>query len=175
VRVASAAGPLGGFAPGERLPVSVSISHAEGLALCAAALSGPDAGRPRRTVGIDLGALELRSPALVATFFTEDEQRFVRDAPWWERDLRANLVWGAKEAVLKALGLGLSVDTVGLCCLPAFRARDGDGWSISPSGAEWRPFRAACSPTVLPRGGTVHGVWRTFPGLVAAVAWHAAS
>jgi phosphopantetheinyl transferase (holo-ACP synthase) len=169
-RVAPEFGPAAGFAPGERLPVSVSISHAEGRALCAAAFTEPVDDGSRRALGIDLGMIEPRSPGLVGTFFTEEEQGFVRDAPPSQRDLRANLIWCAKEAVLKALGLGLTVDTRDLCCrLEPGRADPGE-WPIAPAGGEWRPFVAACGPALVPGGGAIRGIWRSFPGFVGALA-----
>jgi phosphopantetheinyl transferase (holo-ACP synthase) len=169
-RLAPEAGPVGGFAPGERLPISVSISHAEGHALCAATCSGPADGMARRTLGVDLGLVEPRSRAFVVTFFTEDEQRFVRDASPSERGLRANLIWCAKEAVLKVLGLGLTVDTRDLSCLPEPGQADPAEWPIAPADDRWRPFVGTCGPALLPRGGTIRGIWRSFPGFVGALA-----
>jgi 4'-phosphopantetheinyl transferase len=171
-RLAPEARPIAGFAPGERLPVSVSISHAEGHALCAATALERDGARPQ--LGIDLGRIEPRSRELVDTFFTDDERRLVGDAPPGERALDANLVWCAKEAVLKALGLGLTVDTRDLSCLPAPGLADRSEWRVAPRGDEWRPFVAACGPRVVPGGATIHGIWRTFPGFVAALATHRA-
>lgn len=169
-RVAPEADPVAGFAAGERLPISLSISHAEGHALCAATWSDPvDDGSPR-TLGIDLGLVEPRSREFAQTFFTDDEQRFVRCAPPWEHGERANLVWCAKEAVLKALGLGLTVDTFNLSCLPAADAADAAEWALSPATGEWSPFVARCSAALLPGGGTIRGIWRAFPGFVGALA-----
>jgi 4'-phosphopantetheinyl transferase len=168
-RLARDAYPIAAFAPGERLPVSVSISHAEGHALCAATCATVDGGS-RATLGIDLGRVEPRSRELVATFFTDDEQRFVRDAPALRRDLRANLIWCAKEAVLKALGLGLTVDTLDLTCLPERGPIDPAVWSLAPAGDAWRPFVARCGPALAPGEGTIRGIWRAFPGFVGALA-----
>lgn len=169
-RVAAECGPVAGFAGGERLPISVSISHAEGHALCAATWSDPADERSRRTLGIDLGLLEPRSREFAETFFTDDEQHFVRRAPPWEHGERANLVWCAKEAVLKALGVGLTVDTFNLSCLPAAVASDPTEWALSPATGEWSPFVATCSAALLPGGGTIRGIWRAFPGFVGALA-----
>jgi phosphopantetheinyl transferase len=169
-RLAPDAAPVGGFAPGDRLPVAVSISHAGGRALCAAAPSAPGEAGSLLGLGIDLGELEPRSDELVRTFFTAGEQRLVRDAPAGERDLRANLVWCAKEAVLKSLGLGLTIDTLELTCLPDNGNADPRQWSLAPAEGSWHPFTATCRPSLLPGGGEIRGIWSTFPGLVAALA-----
>jgi 4'-phosphopantetheinyl transferase len=172
-RRAPGARPVAGFAPGERLPIAVSISHAEGHALAAAtAIGSPPGGARPRSLGVDLGLVEPRSPAFVGTFFTDEEQRFVAGAPPPERDLRANLVWCAKEAVLKALGLGLTVDTILLSCLPASGPADPAEWPLAPPGGEWRPFVAACGAVLGASGGRVRGIWRTFGPFVAALASH---
>jgi 4'-phosphopantetheinyl transferase len=190
VRIAPEAGQVAGFGPGERLPIAVSISHIEGHAMCAATCSetvgdrasppalrlGARRGRTgaRRTLGVDLGAIEPRSPELVAAFFTADEQRFVRDAPPSERDLGANLIWCAKEAVLKALGVGLTVDTLDLSCLPQPGQADPAEWPMAPADHEWRPFIATCRQALVPGGATIRGIWCSFPGFVGALASYAA-
>lgn len=153
-RLAPEAAPVAGLSPGERLPVQVSISHAEGYALCAAA----EAGGPG--IGIDLGRIEPRSAALQATFFTGAERRWVDEAPAGDTDLRSNLVWCAKEAVLKAVGLGLVVDTLALDCRPEETPADPATWPLAPAGGEWRTFTATCTPDLLPGGGVVRGIWR---------------
>jgi 4'-phosphopantetheinyl transferase len=170
-RLAPEASPVDGFAPSERLPVSVSVSHAEGYALCAATCSGSAADESSlRTLGVDLGYIEARSTGFVDTFFTEDEQRFVRDAPSSERPLRANLIWCAKEAALKALGLGLAADTRNVSCLPVPGCADLAEWSMKPAAPCWHPFIATCGPTLVPGGETIRGIWRSFPGFVGALA-----
>jgi phosphopantetheinyl transferase (holo-ACP synthase) len=167
-RLALEAAPIAGFAPGERLPVSVSISHHEGRALCAAAWIGP--GAPWRAVGIDLGRIEPRSAGLQRTFFTDGEQRWIGAAPSGEADLRANLVWCAKEAALKALGLGLTVDTRWLDCLPEDTPADPTHWPLRPPGGGWRRFGVRCAPALLPEGALLRGAWRAFDGFVGALA-----
>ena len=169
-RIAPEAGGMAGFAPGERLPISVSISHTEGYALCAATCSASATDGARRALGVDLGRSEPRSHGFVGTFFTPDEQGFLRDAPPRDRARRANLIWCAKEAVLKALGLGLTVDTIELSCLPGSGAADPAEWPLTPADDAWRPFVARCGPGLVPGGGTIRGVWRSFPGFVAALA-----
>jgi NAD(P)-dependent dehydrogenase (short-subunit alcohol dehydrogenase family) len=79
-----------------------------------------------------------------------------------------------KEAVLKALGLGLTVDTREVSCLPGDGPADPGAWPLAPQDGAWRPFGAACSPALLCRRGTLAGIWRTVPGFVVALALHAA-
>jgi phosphopantetheinyl transferase len=170
-RVAPEAGAMARFGPGERLPISISISHAAGHALCAATWSAPSGDGVHPALGIDLGVVEPRSREFVETFFTDDEQRFVRRAAPWEHGERANLVWCAKEAVLKALGVGLTVDTFHLSCLPAAEVANPAEWALSPAaGGDWSAFVATCSAALVPGGGTVRGIWRAFPGFVGALA-----
>lgn len=168
-RLAPEVGSVAGFAPGERLPVSVSISHAEGHALCAATTTGRAGDATHRALGIDLGFLEPRSPAFVETFFTGHERREVRDTAPCERDVCANLIWCAKEAVLKVLGVGLTVDTRELTCLPEPGPTDEAYWPLAPADREWRPFVAVCRPSLVPGGETIRGLWRSFPGFVGAL------
>ncbi len=171
-RLAPELAEIAGLAPGELLPVSVTISHVDACALCAAAPWRVEGGGARRALGIDLGRIEPRSPAFLETFLVEDERRFVRDAAGRERDVRANLVWCAKEAVLKAVGLGLTVDTLELSCRPGVDLADPAEWRMAPSDGDWRPFVATCGPALLPGGGNVLGIWRTFSGFVGALASH---
>lgn len=170
-RLAPEASPVAGFQPGERLPVTVTISHTAGHALSAATWCPPRAGGAAApALGADLGVVEPRSPAFLETFFTDAEQRWVRDAPWWERDVRANFVWCAKEAVLKALGLGLTVDTRAVECRTEPGVADPAEWPLAPAGDAWGPFLATCSATLVPGGASIRGVWRCLPGFVAALA-----
>lgn len=89
----------------ERLPMSLSISHSHGHALCALC-AGPGA-----TVGADLEFIEARDPSFTADFFTPAEQAAVAAAPEHLGAARVTALWSAKEAVLKALRAGLRVDT----------------------------------------------------------------
>ena len=79
------------FAGGKALPLFVSISHRDGLALAAVS---------ELPVGADLELIEPRSAAFVRDFFTAREAA-----------LEPNLVWSAKESALKCLGVGLRADT----------------------------------------------------------------
>ncbi len=175
-RLAPEAEATAGFQPGARLPVTVTISHTAGHALAAATWCPPRTGAQTPALGADLGVVEPRSPAFLETFLTDAEQRWVRDAPWWERDVRANFVWCAKEAVLKALGLGLTVDTRAVECRTEQGPADRVTWPLAPADDAWSPFLALCDPTLVPGGASLRGVWRRLPGFVGALAsWTAPS
>ena len=106
---------------GERLPWTLSISHRglHGLAVLADA--------PGRTLGADLETVEPRDPAFIRAFFTPGEVAAVAELSEGT-DLVVARTWSAKEAVLKALGVGLrrdprEVEITG-CASPA-----ANGWS----------------------------------------------
>jgi 4'-phosphopantetheinyl transferase len=135
--------PYARSAGGEELPVSLSISHAAGHALAAAA----DAG----ALGVDVEPLEPRSREFVADFLAPEEAAAARGP------FDATVVWSAKEAVLKALGVGLSADSRDVVCT---------GGRLSEA---WEPF------VVELRGGLasrprVAGRWRRAGGLVLTFA-----
>ena len=111
-------------------PMSLSISHSGGLAASAVTTE------PGAVVGIDLEPVVTRHPRLPEDYFTDAEQRFVRKAqgPLYDRAVMS--VWCAKEAVLKVLGVGLSVTTRSLECLPA---------ELGAEHPRWRP----CSVELL--------------------------
>jgi 4'-phosphopantetheinyl transferase len=127
---AAASGRPEAFLDGHPLRLSLSISHRERLALAAV----DDAGKP---LGADLEAVEARSDAFVRDYFTASEIAAVAAG---EPDLMANLIWSAKESALKALGVGLTVDT-----------RDVEVELAPGRGAGWRAFRL--------HGATEWGGW----------------
>jgi phosphopantetheinyl transferase len=86
-------------------------------------------------VGADLERVERRSPYLVEDFFTIDEQKQVGAAPACSRDLLVTAIWSAKEAVLKAHGVGLSVDTRRVSCTLGTPSGQWQGFSL-PLGAD---------------------------------------
>ena len=88
-----------------RLPVSLSISHRAGRAVCALS----PAASP--SIGVDLEYVETRAPAFVNDFFTAEESARVWACPDPLRDTLVTVIWSAKEAVLKALREGLRLDT----------------------------------------------------------------
>jgi 4'-phosphopantetheinyl transferase len=93
--------PVGGGVARECL----SISHSDPFAL--AALS-PD---PRLRIGVDLERIEPRSDIFLEDYFTRTELELMFSFPAAQRALLANLFWSIKEAMLKAVGVGLRRDT----------------------------------------------------------------
>jgi phosphopantetheinyl transferase len=86
-----------------RLPWSLSISHRGDWGLAAIALV---AGA---RIGADIETVEPRDPALVRQFFSESEADCVAGGGDVNRTVAR--IWSAKEAVLKAMGIGLRHDT----------------------------------------------------------------
>jgi 4'-phosphopantetheinyl transferase len=86
-----------------RLALSLSISHRQERAFAALCASFP--------VGADIERVEAHAPSFVRDYFTAQEAERVFGAPPQRRDALATVIWSAKEAVLKAVRLGLRVDT----------------------------------------------------------------
>ena len=144
-----------GGAPRLRLPDGVpfpgclSISHRDQLAFCALSLAsqastGPHAG-PR--LGADLEKVEPRSEAFLADYFTPAEQAWIRGQPGELRDCAAALAWSAKEAMLKALEVGMGWDTRWVEVRQAEGLADAgqEGWKsmqVSSAGREEHPWAA---------------------------------
>jgi 4'-phosphopantetheinyl transferase len=88
-------------------PAAISLSHRERTALCAIAPLGTD-------LGCDLEMIEPHSDAFIADYFTAEEQALVARAPAAVGPWLVTLLWSAKESALKALRVGLRVDTRGV-------------------------------------------------------------
>lgn len=129
-------------------PVAISLSHRDGVAACTVAPTG-------KAVGCDLELVEARSAAFVAEWFTSEEQALMAATSLVERPLVANLLWSAKESVLKALREGLRLDP-----------RDVAVRLHPPSGRGWSGFEAhwVAGPA------TFTGWWRHLGPLVLTVA-----
>ena len=88
-----------------RLPLQVSISHREHIAFCAlTAARGV-------IVGADLEWVENRPPSFLEDYFTSAEYAAGLAYQGGVQDLYFTLLWSLKEAVLKAVGKGLRLDT----------------------------------------------------------------
>ncbi len=86
----------------------VSLSHSNGLAIAAAADPQAFVG-----LGVDVEKVETRSEAWINDYFTDEEIRTASEGP--ERWLQLTRMWCLKEAVLKAMGTGLSFDLRDIC------------------------------------------------------------
>ena len=83
----------------------LSISHSAGFAFCALATESS------LRLGADLEKIEARTETFIMDYFTPGEQQIVAGCPAETRASVVTLIWCAKEAMLKALGVGLHQDT----------------------------------------------------------------
>ena len=146
---------------GVRSDLQVSLSHSGGRA--ATALSP----HPQVAVGIDLETVRPRSERFMRDYLTDSERSQVVEAPPGEKDLLVTLFWSAKEAVLKALRLGLTVSPKSVACELTTAKRDDD---------EWSPLVVSVSQPTLARAGVVgpntmlSGFWQPLGGQVLTLA-----
>jgi 4'-phosphopantetheinyl transferase len=134
---------------------ALSISHAQGHAFCAVREGG-------RAIGVDLERIEPRLAGFAVAYFTDVEQeRITHHASRFTYDALVTAVWSAKEAVLKALHLGLSVDTRAVTCLLEVPDAAADGWL---------PFTVQPDPQRLPPTPALQGWWRVIDGFVLTLA-----
>jgi len=89
----------------QRLEGSLSISH-RGENAVAAFCFDPDI-----SIGIDLEEIEAKSRGFVEDYFTESEAETVLALSIEEQALAASLLWSGREAIVKALQIGLRIDT----------------------------------------------------------------
>jgi 4'-phosphopantetheinyl transferase len=101
--------------------VTISLSHRAGQAICAVA-------RPGVMLGCDLEMVEPRSDAFAADYFAPDEQALVAGASPADRYRLLALLWSAKESALKALRVGLRLDTRCVSVSPSGLGQAGDDW-----------------------------------------------
>ena len=155
------------LAGGKALPVGVSISHSEGSAFCAAWGGAPG----DLSAGVDLERIAPRSEGLVRDFFRPAEaSAWETLAPGSARDAFATAVWSAKEAVLKALRLGLTVDTRSVEILLSRSPAPGVPGLPRPEGGGWMGFAACCAPGLPGGDRLLAGFWREQDGFVLSVA-----
>jgi 4'-phosphopantetheinyl transferase len=141
------------FCANRPVAVTISLSHRSGIAVCAVAPAWP----PGRMLGCDIERIEPHSDLFLADYFTIAEQSLVQGAPDGERNRLLALLWSAKESLLKALHLGLRVDTrsVEVSLQPP----------IGECGGGWHPLRVNHA-----QSGTVDGWWRESAGFVRTLA-----
>ncbi len=151
---------------GRAVDLDISLTDRAGHAV---ALVGPAGSMGWGTLGVDLEIVEPRSAGFVTDFCTAAEATWVRGeraaygpGGW---DAGANLLWSAKEAALKVLGVGLRADTrtvdVVIHGSPStVESRDllplvpdHSGWPVAQAG--WAPLRVHHDG-----GGVLPGWWR---------------
>ncbi len=149
-------------ANGADLPLTLSISHSRGHAFCAVVCGA------ERPLGADIEFVEARSPLFAADYFTEAELATLPPSlSDTERDLLVTAIWSGKEAALKAVRAGLTVDTRTVSCLFHNDVQTGDSWS--PFRIVWRPGQAAADRPALA------GLWRRSGPFVLTLALPAAT
>jgi phosphopantetheinyl transferase (holo-ACP synthase) len=120
-------------------------------------------------VGVDVEGIEPRSDSFVQAYFAADEMHWIGQALDDEQALLTTITWSAKEAVLKALQLGLTVDTRRVVCLPAtgmeLTASAEHGWSevhvqIAPDLLPEALRRAGRLPRTSDYDWQIRGWWR---------------
>jgi 4'-phosphopantetheinyl transferase len=119
---------------------AISITHRAGRAACVVS-------RPGSKLGCDLEIVEQRSDAFAADYFTAEEQSLVYRAGAARHEL-LTLLWSGKESALKALGVGLRLDTRCVAVGPL---------DVQDSSAErfWRPMQVGHTS-----GEIFHGWWQ---------------
>ncbi|MFI5181789.1 MAG: 4'-phosphopantetheinyl transferase family protein [Thermoanaerobaculia bacterium] len=147
--------------------VGVTISHSGGRAFSAAWTEGAGG----ISVGVDLEEISTRSSALVHDFFCSEEiDAWKSLLPGGPRDTFATAVWSAKEAVSKALRVGLAVDTRSVGILLAEKEAAISHGLPRPYGGFWKSFEALVGPEVPGGGRALAGFWREQEGFVLTMA-----
>jgi 4'-phosphopantetheinyl transferase len=134
----------------------LSISHSGAGALAAVSDGG--------SVGADMEVIQAHDLNLLEAYFTAAEQGCLQQAPPALQTPLICALWSGKEAALKTLGWGLSVDTRALTCI--FEA-------VLPH--TWTPFTITLHPAYLKRPvPPLYGWWRVWEGYVLTLASHGA-
>ena len=131
---------------------SISISHSHDCGFSAAVPDGA------LGLGADIEHIELREWRFVEDYFTPGEIERVRLAPIEQRETLITAIWSAKEAALKALRLGLTIDTRRVHC------------AIDPrrfANHDWLEFNITCTSSYTE---TLCGWWRTWGEYVLTMA-----
>lgn len=161
------------------LPLTLSISHSGDRACCAAFGLAEGQTIPFGLLGVDIERVENRAPGFAEEYFTETELALLNSArpEACSRDILVTATWSAKEAALKALHLGLRIDTRSVTCLVEPVYDPGEPWA--PVEINWEVRRMnRCTPrgvgrgTVPPPDGLprLAGWWRIMDGYVVTLA-----
>ncbi|MBZ5654084.1 MAG: 4'-phosphopantetheinyl transferase superfamily protein [Acidobacteriia bacterium] len=150
------------YLAGQPADIAISLSHRGGIAMCAVALSSV-------ALGCDLEVIEPRSASFAEDYFTAEEKEFVARARAGDRSRLLALLWSGKESALKALRVGLRLDTrsvvVSVDDGEQNRAEENqtvDGNLTLAQGANgWLPLHIRCSSDQI-----FHGWWQSTQDLV---------
>ncbi|MBZ5549402.1 MAG: 4'-phosphopantetheinyl transferase superfamily protein [Acidobacteriia bacterium] len=153
------------FLTGQPADVAISLSHRDGIAICAVAPSSV-------ALGCDLELVEIRSDCFIADYFAAEEKEFVARACAGDRSRLLALLWSGKESALKALREGLRLDTrsvvVSLDDVERCRAEGGARRSADsiltaplPEASRWLPFHVRCTSDQV-----FHGWWQNTENIV---------
>lgn len=134
----------------QRLAACLTISHCEEWAFCAVTA---------QVIGADIERIRPRAWNFVETFFTDAEARQVQAAAPATRDTLTTAIWSAKEAALKAVKLGLTVDTRRVEC-----QFDLD----QPAAGTWAPLKVTYTPAAH-ASAAMHGWWSLRDGFVLTI------
>ena len=144
----------------QKAGVSISLSHRAGKALCVVGLS-------TAALGCDLEVVERRDHSFVADFFTGNEQMLVNHSPLDAQAMLATLLWSAKESALKALRVGLRLDTTALDVSFTDDAIGKGEFSRQDDCAVWSPLLLRCMG-----GKVLRGCWRCANDVVRSVVFN---
>lgn len=157
-------GAPGAFFAGQPAPVTISLSHRDGIAVCSVASSSV-------ALGCDLEIIEPRSESFIADYFTSEEKELVAGARADDRSRMLALLWSGKESALKALREGLRLDTRSVV-VSLDDVEQGGAERLGPfadsvltpprhAANRWLPFHVRCAT-----GPIFHGWWQNTDNLV---------
>lgn len=109
------------YVAGRAADATISLSHRDGIGLCAVGPAGV-------MLGCDLEMIEPHSEAFICDYFTDEEQALIWNAPASEKIQLLALLWSAKESALKALHAGLRLSTRSVS-VKTIRSLNANDWS----------------------------------------------
>ena len=136
---------------GKVIPGHLTISHSRDHTLAAwtcAQVTG---------IGADIEFIEPRAEVFVEDYFTTTENKYLQQFTNVKYDQLVTLIWSAKEAALKALGIGLGMDTRQVEVLV----------SNAVVAYEWESFSIN---TEMMKKKTWRGFWRRFGEFIITIA-----
>lgn len=140
----------------QNYPGCLSITHRRSMALAAYCPT------PGYQVGIDLEQVEARHEGFLLDFFTPNEIDTARACRGELHPLWVTLAWSMKESVLKALGVGLRLDT------RSVEVGAVDGFEdLARLSAQWQPVPLRSS---LLEDGCCRAWWQPRDGFVITLA-----